>query len=324
MSPRHLVAALLVAAACRRPQGESTSAGPAEGSRRPSVAEQGRALLAEGRLDEAVAKLEEAPNDPDALAAEGSVWAKKAETAPLPTPPAPERAGAPARAPVFKPEELKALGLFEKAVALRPDHPQGNLGIAELLTPFAARRYDLEESGRGRKPVRRGKGPEPSSAPEDGPDASADRVIRAYQLALQGDSVSKAPAEGLVEFCVRVNRLDEAEGGLRELVRRDKEKPDPHIRYGDFLVSARKDPHGALEQYRQALIWRGDDDQTRSKIADIYINMGIESYSKLQYAAAESRFTEAQKYVSDTKSPQGLRIQDYMGKLAAIRKLPPH
>jgi hypothetical protein len=37
---------------------------------------------------------------------------------------------------------------------------------------------------------------------------------------------------------------------------------------------------------------------------------------------AQARFQEAQKYVRDPKSPQGLRIKDYMGKLASIRTPP--
>jgi tetratricopeptide (TPR) repeat protein len=157
----------------------------------------------------------------------------------------------------------------------------------------------------------------------EGPDFSVARVAQLYQSALQG-SAQTEPAQAYVKFCMRVGLLDEADAALRELVRRDKEKPEPLVRYGDFLVEVKKDTQGALEQYRQALIWSPDDQTVKSKIADIYINMGIESYSKLQYAGAEARFNDALKYVADPKSPQGLKIQDYMGKLGAIRKLPTH
>ena len=109
---------------------------------------------------------------------------------------------------------------------------------------------------------------------------------------------------------------------MKELVRRDKEKPEPLVRYGDFLNDVKKDPQAAMEQYNQALMWKPDDPTAKSRIADIYINMGIDNYSKLQYAAAEARFKDASRYVTDPHSPQALKIQDYMGKLGAIRKLP--
>jgi predicted Zn-dependent protease len=122
-----------------------------------------------------------------------------------------------------------------------------------------------------------------------------------------------------LEFSTRVGRVDDVDQALQELLRREKEKPEPLVRYGDFLASQRKDPMGAIEQYRQALIWKPDDSATRAKIADIYIGQGIDFYAKNQYSIAEARLLDAQKYVTDPRSPQGLKIQDYMGKLRAIR-----
>jgi tetratricopeptide (TPR) repeat protein len=145
-------------------------------------------------------------------------------------------------------------------------------------------------------------------------------VIQAYRAASLGQPASSDSVEKLIDFSLRVGRVDEADQGLQELLRRDREKPEPFVRYGDFLLNVKKDPMAAIEQYRQALIWRPDDDATRARIADIYIAQGIEHYSKNQYAVAEARFLDAQKYVSDPRSPQGLKIQDYMGKLRAIRQ----
>jgi Tfp pilus assembly protein PilF len=112
------------------------------------------------------------------------------------------------------------------------------------------------------------------------------------------------------------------EWGLQEMIKRDKERPDPYVNYGDFLASQKQDVTGAVEQYRQALIWRPDDEATRAKIADIYINLGREHFAKQQYAAAEQRLTEAQKFVSDKNSPQGIKIKDLASRLALIRQQP--
>ncbi len=81
----------------------------------------------------------------------------------------------------------------------------------------------------------------------------------------------------------------------------------------------KKDPDGAIEQYRQALIWKPDDEATRAKIAGIYIDMGAEAYAQKQYAIAQSRFADAAKYVTDKASPQGQEVQDYLARLREIR-----
>jgi hypothetical protein len=75
----------------------------------------------------------------------------------------------------------------------------------------------------------------------------------------------------------------------------------------------------AVDQYRQALIWRPDDDETRGKIADVFIAQGIAHYQKQEYAVAEARFAEADKYVTDRTTPRGIKIQDYLGRLRSIR-----
>ena len=57
----------------------------------------------------------------------------------------------------------------------------------------------------------------------------------------------------------------------------------------------------------------------RGKIADIYMAMGAENLAKNEYAAAEVRFKAAQKYITDRSSPRGQQLQEYVGRIRAIR-----
>lgn len=322
--PALLVVALAVAEASCERLSATKQAAPAEAAAR-SPLDDARDLVEQGQLDGALAKLGELPSDAESLYLQGSVWARKAEAAPLPTPaphsgPLPRGAEPPA-APEFKPEELTALDLFERAAAARPDHAGAQLAIAELLAPHAARlqtRLDAAQRVAGRK----GKRSTPDAAPPpagDAPDYRADRVIEAYRTAMQSDPASWQAAQGLATFAMRVGRLDEADAAFRELIRRDKENPEQLVRYGDFLASQRKDPMAAVDYYRQALIWRPDDDETRGKVADVFIAIGVEHFIKQEFAVAEARFTEAEKYIADRGSPRGIKIQDYQGRLRSIR-----
>ena len=319
-----VVAALLGSVACDRAaklgSGGERSTAAAGGS---ALAE-ARTLLEQGQLEAALAKLQDAPGGPDRDYTEGAVWAKKAETAPLPTPPAPSlpRGAEPLRAARFKPEELKALDFFEKAVAARPDHPQANLAIAELLAPYAMRQFDVAEGSRRAVRGKRGSrsAPVPATRVAGEPDFSPERVVNAYRMAAVGDAAAKAPVEALISFAGRVGRMQDVDSALQEMVKRDRESAEPLVRYGDFLLSQKQDATGAVTQYRQALIWRADDDATRAKIADIYISMGARSYANQQYAVAETQFLEAQKYVTDKSSPQGQKVQEHLSRLGAIRR----
>ena len=288
------------------------------------MAQDAQALVEQGKLDEALAKLQAAaPGDADALHLRGLVWSKKAESAPLPTPPPAQaplpRGAAPPAAPEFKAEELTALDFFERALAARPEHAQAHLALAELLAPHAAHRYDVLEAATKRRPAPGGKGREPEPASPSGPDYRSERVAREYQAAIQWDPRSKAPVEALLRFALRVHRVDDADAALKDLVKRDSEKPEPYIRYGDFLLNERKDAQGAIEQYQQALVWRAEDDTTRGKIADIYIGQGLEHYKSQEWARAEARFTDAQKWITDKTSPQGVTVKEHLAKLANLR-----
>ncbi|HEY8149839.1 MAG TPA: hypothetical protein VIK51_13110 [Vicinamibacteria bacterium] len=312
-----LVAAVAVAvavSACKNLPG----AGGADGSLPGSVRE-GKALLDSGQLDAALAELQKAPDDPDSLYYQGRVWAKKAESAPVPTPEPPPnpvpRGWQPPPPPEFKPEEVQAAQLYEKAIAARPASAPPHLALGQLLAPHAAHQYDLaEEAARHKKPA--------APAPPLPIDAGIDRVIRAYQAAIQADPTSPAPVEEMIRFGRRVGRLDAAEAGFKEMLRRKKEREtaEPLARYGDFLYEEKKDPLAAIEQYRQALIWVPDDDAIRGKVATIYLKMATEAFAKQQYAVAEDRVQEASKYITDRSSAQGQMLEDYRRRLRAIRR----
>lgn len=306
-------------------RGGAGSPPPSPQTATSSVVAEARKLLEQGQVDQALEKLAQSPGDPDALYYQGVAWAKKAETAPLPTPPPvasplPRGATHPP-APEFKPEELQALQCFEKAVAAQPTHSQAHLALAQLLVPHAVHAHDAEEARR--RPPRKGKGsaPEPAqSQVSQGEDFSPERVIRAFQMAVRNDPDSPKAVEAMIAFATRVGRLDAAEEGYRELVRREKEKPAaPLVKYGDFLAKDKKDGAAAIEQYSQALIWAPEDDETRGRIADIYMGMGAENLAKGEFATAEVRFKTAQKYITDRSSPRGLQLQGYVDRIRALR-----
>jgi hypothetical protein len=314
---------LAALAACQRAPQSQDAASLAE-----PIAE-GKALFERGELDQAMAKLLELPDDPDSLYFQGRVWAKKAESAPLPTPPPlaePLPKGAePPPAPEFKPQELQALTLFQRAVASRSDLAPAHLAMAELLAPHAVRYQELvteREAAARRRGSRKGKSePAPMAPPNaQGVDYGVERVVQAYQLAAQADATSRDPAEGLITFGIRAKRLDAAEAGHQELVRRIKESPEPLIRYGDFLATTKHDGLAAIEQYRQALIWKPDDEATRSKVAEIYISRGIEAFGKQQFVVAEIQYKEADRYITDKSSPLGQRLQAQIARLREIRQ----
>jgi uncharacterized protein HemY len=128
--------------------------------------------------------------------------------------------------------------------------------------------------------------------------------------------------EELIRFGRRVNRLDAAEAGFKEMVRRKKEREtaEPLVKYGDFLAEEKKEPLAAIEQYRQALIWAPDDDNTRNKVADVYLKLGTEAFGKQQYAVAQDRLDDASKYITDRSSPRGQTLAEYQGRLRAMRQ----
>src|SRR5258708_1383545 len=116
-----------------------------------------------------------------------------------------------------------------------PTRPAGrapNPAPAQLPPPPAA-----PNSGGGGAGPRHKKPAAP--APPLPIDAGVDRVIRAYQAAMQADPTSPAPVEEIIRFGRRVGRLDAAEAGVKEMVRRKKEREtaEPLSRHADFLAA---------------------------------------------------------------------------------------
>ncbi len=261
----------------------------------------------------------------DRLYQEGLSWARKAETAPLPMP----DAAAPQVVPEFKPEELRAIESFEKAIEVEPGHGGAHMGLADVLAPHAIRRAESERKAReaqeaaARSRPRRGRTPPstpiPTAAPVSTVDASVDRVLSAYQAAVRFDP-TRAPVDRLVAFAVRAGRLEAADAGYQELLRRLKESAEPHVLYGDFLARLKNDREGAIDQYRQALIWRPDDEATRTKLAEIYLARGIEHYGRQEFMRAAQELRESQKYVTDRNSDLGRRLQTYLTRMREIRR----
>ncbi len=155
---------------------------------------------------------------------------------PAPKGPAPQ-------APEFKPEELQALESFERALDRErrtssrepgPRRPPGSPFPEALRAPPARR--PARAAGKAEQATQ--------PPPRRGPDFRPERVIQAYRAAIQGDPAAKGAVERLVDFATRVGRVDDVDQALQELLRRDKEKPEPLVRYGDFLLNQRKDAAG--------------------------------------------------------------------------------
>lgn len=324
MSVRSLARAWTVAAAFAavgcEPKPPTDAPPPTTGG--PLV--EARRLIEQGQADAALALLQQAPVDPESLYLQGRAWAKKAETAPLPTPPPvagdlPKGVAAPS-APEFKPEELQAVGFYEKAVAARADLGAAHLALSELLAAHAIRRFDRQRESAAAHGRRRSKGA-PPPAPEgdaQGVDYSVERIVRGYDLAAQSPATARAAADGLIAFGTRVGRLDASESGFRLLLQTMKENPEPFIRYGNFLVEQKKDGDAAIEQYRQALIWKPDDEATRQRIASIYLARAIEHFDKQLFSVADSEFKQAAKWVAPG-SPQAEQLRSYQKRLLEIR-----
>jgi len=294
----------LLAVACRKPAAEVPAAAD-------PLAE-ARSLVEHGQYDEALARLQNA-GEPEALYLQGRAWASKAEKAPLPTP-----APGAATAPEWKPEEIRAIDLLERAIAAQPDLSGAHLTLARVLTPHALVRADREAAAAARARGRKGKPVETAPAPE-GPDASAERVVRELKASAQADLASKVAVEALIAFATRAGRVDDADAGYQELLKRERERPEPFVRYGDFMLADKKDAEGAIAQYRQALIWRPDDDATKAKVADIYITMARQHIDNREYATAEARMREAEKYLTPNTAAQAQRLQEQQAFLAQIR-----
>jgi hypothetical protein len=285
----------LLATACLAACTRGTAPAPSPSG--APVLEEARSLIAAGNADAALSKLGAfSPQDADVLYLQGAAWAAKAETAPA--------------AAGLKPEEQQALSFFERAAAANPNLALAHLGTAEVLAPYALRAMASSVPGRRGRPA--------ESNPPVAPEATPDRVIQAYRRAAQADRTSIPVVDGWIEFSRKAGRLEEADAGFQELLRRDKENAAPFVRYGDFLADEKKDGMGAIAQYSQALIWRPSDTEARGKIADIYLAQAQGHYDHKEYATADARLADAKRYV-EPGTPQRQRYDELASRIAALR-----
>jgi tetratricopeptide (TPR) repeat protein len=230
----------------------------------------------------------------------------------------------PAPAPEWKKEETEALLLLEQAVAADPGHPRARKALADLLAPHALRRLERARAAANPRPRgRRGKA-EPTAATAggaaNGPDVSVERVVREYRGAWAADAGSKESVEALISFCERADcGVETEQAAFEELLRRERESAQPYIRYGDFL-KGRRAFDAAISQYRQALIWKADDEATRAKIGEIHLTLAEESLGRQEWASADQHIKDAQKWVRDKNSPVGLKLQAAQAQLRQIRR----
>lgn len=311
-------------AGCNKGATTSETTGDAGTTRGPLAGIQEQ--LDAGDVDAAMARLDAADDSagPERFYLLGEAWAKKAESAPLPTPqPPPEGSpkGAPMLLPEFKPEELKALSFFEKAAAAMPYDAHAQMGLADLLAPHARRRHDAALAAAAKKPTPHGKhaaAEHPLVVPAPGgPDISPERIIKAYRAAAAASAKDATALEALYTFAVAVERLDDADWARKEVIARDRENPAPLVRYGDFLASAKKMPEEAMAQYRQALLWSPDDKAIKSKIAEIYIAQGLAHYQQTEWALADVDYQNAAKWADPD---QAQRIQHELDRLSQVRR----
>jgi hypothetical protein len=299
---------------CHRPTKGGVQGAPANGP-----LDQARALLDQGEFDAALAKsLDPSVDGPEALCLQGQIWAKKAERAPLPTPGAGET---PERPPEFKPEELRAIDLFERARAGRPTLSDAHLGLASVLAPHAVRRFEVSQAGKRAASGKSAKGVK-TAVPEsaDVPDFSIRRVVGLYQEAVKNEATGTRAVDELLRFALRVKEIEAAGWAHAEGIARDRENPARLVQFGDFLQKERGDRHGAIDQYRQVLILRPDDGETKTKVATLYIELAREHLAAQQWGAGQMMFDEAQKYVGDMNSPQAMQIRAGLSELSAIRR----
>ena len=297
-----LLALSVLALGCDKPplpgkQQTSSGSGQAATAALPPAVQEGKALMDKGQLDAALAKLQELPDDPIGLYYQGVINVRRGLAAPLPD-------------TGFRAEDKQAAQLFERAITAKPEFAAAHFTLAEVLLPYTLQRH---------APSKRKHPRQPSPAPDD-PDVSPDRVARAYQAAVQYDKTSRAPIDALMKFAREMKRPDDADMAYREVLLRDKESAEPHMAYGDFLAKEKKDRLKAIEQYQLALVWKPQDPTPKDRICDVYVDWAQEHLDKGEFANADARLRDAQKFVTAKTTPQAERMRELQGKLAAIRR----
>jgi tetratricopeptide (TPR) repeat protein len=214
----------------------------------------------------------------------------------------------------YRPEDKNAAILLERAIAAKPEFAAAHFALAGVLSPYAEQRHGPAR----KKPARAAA----AAAPDD-PDASPERVARAYQAAVKHDKSSRAPIDALIKWGREMKRPDDADMAYREMLEREKEGASAHITYADFLANEKKDRVRAIEEYKLALVWTPQDavpNVPKQRIGDTYVEWAEEHFEKGEWANAAARLKDAEKWVTDPASATGQRQRVLQAKLAEIRR----
>ena len=142
------------------------------------------------------AELQKAPTTPTRCTTRAACWPKKAESAPLPTPPAPavpaaRGAGSRRPPPELKPEEIQAIRPLEKAVGRRP----GDARRRTWPWPSSWRRTRCASTSArsaGGGEAQEGRAAAPPSRPTGASTSAPTRVVREYRAAIAGRPAATA------------------------------------------------------------------------------------------------------------------------------------
>ena len=228
----------------------------------------------------------------------------------LPTPAAPTAPipkGAAAAAPEFKPEEIEAARLLREG--------RGRAAATSAAAPRHRRacspaRHRRRAPGPARAALD-GAGPEAAPAPR--PARSGRRRLQpgpggpAYRGRVEANPSTPASSRpwcasrgGSAASTTMDAALSGADPGATRRTR------SPWCATATSCCGDRKDAAAAVDQYREALIWRPDDDDDAREDGRPLSRAGRRSTTtRRQYAVAEARFVEAAKYVTDRLARRG-------------------
>ena len=178
-----LILTALVMVACRAKTPGSGGEQPGGATSEPRAISEARALIGQGQLDAALAKLLAAPETPECLLlprcgvdAQGGFRAASHTSSADPAAPA----GSATRAAEFKDEELRAIDFFERSIAAQPQQSLAHNALADLLAPHAIRRHEIERAA-SKKPSPRS-GAQAAPSPEIGAGPGLQRAPRRRAL----------------------------------------------------------------------------------------------------------------------------------------------
>lgn len=304
------VAALgLLVAGCRSPYG-----GTEGRTAPPGVIAEARGMVSAGNADGALAALQ-GHTDPEALTVQGRAWILKARKTSRETASNPSLVDA--GSTDLRVEEGMALRLLEAAAGAQPDLADAHLAMAELLEPGALRWLAAEREAP--PPNERRRTAVKPAPPEVEPTHGPMRVLQEYRKAAHADRASAPIVESWLRFALAAQKPEEAEVALQELLVRKPRDADPLLRYGDFLRDVRGDRSGALDRYREALIWQAGDERIKERIVSVFLDLAEQHLASQEYGAAEQRLRDVNRYAPFSDREVTRRFAALTQKLSSIR-----